>query len=384
MPQLISEGVSPGVLYDGHPRSKLDHYSENYILTYSYYMDTRTDPAAVLTNPGRSTLPPSEELFLQTERLLNETLPPDTHYVRYWMGFRMYVRPLLAMMNYMDIRQCIQWGFFLLLGAVSVMLYRQTKSALITLAFFAAISQLNPLVIASCFQYSACFYIAMLGMLSVPSVQGKRFTTPMLFFTIGMATQIFDFYTAPLITFGLPALMLLLCRQQAARPAHDIWRLLGACFLSWFIGYAGAWLIKMLLTTVLTPYNALENGWNRLLYWLSPAHGEGGKWRGLEAVFYCTINIVDLLPLIIEGLLVALYVAALIKNRPHKRAFIDNLPYPAIALLPYIWFLVAANPTADHFYFQYRSLGMTLFGGLIFMLRTAGWDRLLSEKTPAA
>lgn len=108
MPQLISEGVSPGVLYDGHPRSKLDHYSENYILTYSYYMDTRTDPAAVLTNPGRSTLPPSEELFLQTERLLNETLPPDTHYVRYWMGFRMYVRPLLAMMNYMDIRQCIQ------------------------------------------------------------------------------------------------------------------------------------------------------------------------------------------------------------------------------------------------------------------------------------
>lgn len=380
MPQLIDEGIAPGVLYNGHPRSKMDNLSENYILTYSYYMDTRREPDAVLTNPGRQIQDPYEELFLQTEELLDKELPPDTNYTRYWMGFRMYVRPMLAIMNYMDARQCIQWGFFLLLGAVTIALYRRTKSALIALAFPAAISQLNPLVVASCFQYSACFYIAFIGMLLVPAVRGKRFTQGMLFFVLGMATQIFDFYTAPLLACGLPLLMLLLLPETEAKDNGARWRLLLICVGTWLIGYVGAWFVKMLLTTLFTPQNALSEGLGRLLFWMQPAAETGETGLAMKAIFWCTINIVDLVPLVLEIALLLLWLVAVLVKRPGRRVWLRSLPFLAAALLPYLWFAAAAKPAYEQFYFQYRSLGVFLFGGLIFLLRTAGWDRLFPER----
>ena len=380
MDQLKSEGLAPGVLYDGHPRSKLDNLSENYILTYSYYMDTRTDGASVLTNPGRQIQDPYTELFDQTDALLKTELPPDTNYVRYWLGFRMYVRPMLAIMNYMDARQCIQWGFFLLLGAVTILLYRQTKSFLLTLAFPAAVSQLNPLVVASCFQYSACFYVAFLGMLLTPVVRGKRFTLPMLFLTLGMATQIFDFYTAPLLTFGLPMLMLLLNTDIAVQSAGARWKLAGACLLGWFLGYVGAWMMKLLLTTLFTPINGFADGLTRLAFWLRPGESGVEPLLAVKAVFYNFINIVDLVPLVIEGLLLILYLVRICIKKPGKAIFSGNLIFLAVALLPVLWFMAAAKPSYEQFYFQYRILGVFLFGGLIFLLRTAGWDALLPER----
>ena len=378
MDQLKSEGLAPGVLYDGHPRSKLDNLSENYILTYSYYMDTRSDPASILTNPGRQIQDPYGELFLQTEELLEQELDPDTNYVRYWLGFRLYVRPLMAVMNYMDARQCIQWGFFLLLGAVTILLYRQTKSPLLALAFPAAISQLNPLVAASCFQYSVCLYIAMLGMLCTPLVRGRRFTLPMLFTVIGLLTQVFDFYTAPVLTFGLPMIALLLNRDIVQRPSAARWKLLLACLGGWLLGYIGGWLVKMLLTTLFTPYNGLSDGLTRLAYWFRP-EGESDPLLPLKAVFYCFINIVDLVPLVVEAVLLLTYCVCLLRRRPGRGAIAGSLIYLAVAALPVLWFLVAARPSYEQFYFQYRSLGVFLLGGLVFLIKSAGWDRLLSE-----
>ncbi len=382
MPQLIGEGLAPGVLYDGHPRSKLDNLSENYILTYSYYMDTRTDADAVLSNPGRQIQDPYDELFLQTETLLSQELPADTNYVRYWLGFRMYVRPMLAVMNYMDARQCIQWGFFILLGLVTIVLYRQTKSLLLALAFPAAMSQLNPLVVASCFQYSACFYIAFIGMLLVPTVQKRRFTMPMLFFTIGFCTQVFDFYTAPVLTCGLPLVMLLLLPETDALTPRVRWKRFFQCIFVWILGYVGAWLMKMTLTTLFTPYNGLYDGLSRLLFWMQPAQSGSNteKWLALKAVYWCMINIVDLLPLILEGLLLLLYAATVFKTHPGKGIWTKNLPLLVACALPILWFMAAAKPSYEQFYFQYRGLGILLFAGLAFLIRTAGWDKLFPER----
>lgn len=375
MDQLKSEGLTPGILYDGHPRSKLDNMSENYILTYSYYMNTREEPLSFLTNPGRLIRDPHEELFAQTEELLEQQLPSDMNYARYFMGFRIYVRPLLAVMNYMDARQCIQWGFFLLLGAVMLMLYRRTGSAAFPMAFCFAISQMNPVAVSACFQYSICFYIAMIGMLLVPRT-GKRFPLPMLMLAIGMATLIFDFYTAPLLTFGLPMMTALLIDGSESAPASSrtVWRRVGVAAAAWAAGYFGAWLFKMLATTLLTDQNALESGFTRLLYWASAEEMSGTPHLAMKAIFYNLINIVDIVPLLAEGGLLIVWLICFVRNPARKDAFLRNLPYLALAFLPFLWFAVAAAPSYGQAYFQYRSLVMFLFGGLIFLVRTAGWD----------
>lgn len=395
MDQLQSEGLAPGVLYDGHPRSKLDNLSENYILTYSYYMDTRADPASILTNPGRQIQDPYEELFLQTESLLAARLPGDTHYVRYFLGFRMYVRPMLAVMNYMDARQCILWLVTVLFAAATLAVYRAGRSAPAALAFAFAFAQLNPIVVASSFQYSAVFVLAFAGMLLVPGRLGARcrYGPAPLFFVLGMATQIFDFYTAPLLTFGFPALLLLLDNDARALARRRPFPLLGAVLAAWLAGYVGAWLGKLALTALFTPYNALDDGLSRLAFWLNPAKaGAAEPHLALKAVFYNLINIVDAVPLALEAALLVAWAVCIArdarkgasgaletpvrkeKNAALRARFSRNLPYLAVAALPFVWFAAAARPSYEQFYFQYRSLGMFLFGGLLFLIRTARWD----------
>ena len=183
---------------------------------------------------------------------------------------------------------------------------------------------------------------------------------------------------------GTEELALLLRADGSNWSNRARWKLLGACLLGWFCGYVGAWLLKMLLTTLLTPYNALYDGLSRLAFWLNPAGGGAAEpWLALKAIFYCCINVVDLVPLLVAALILLLYAVRLIRHGVQKERFSDSLIYLFIAALPFVWFAAAARPSYEQFYFQYRSLGMTLFSGMIFLLRTAGWDELLPETTPS-
>lgn len=375
--QLQEEGLTPGILYTLHPRSLIDNFSENYILTYSYYMNTRSDPVAVLTNPGRSIKEPAKELFVQTEELLREQLPPDTHYSRYWMGFRMYVRPLLALMNYMDIRQSIQLVFYLLLGLVTLVLYRNSGSLLIALSFLMSIALLNPVAITACFQYSTCFFLAFAFMLTVPRIAEKDrqiMTVPLFFFLAGATTQIFDFYTAPLLTFGYPFLMLASSEDYRGR---DGIRKCIQTFGTWLLGYVLCWLVKLSLTTALTSVNGFKEGFSRFSMWM--LEGSGSQERDLllplKAVFYNVINIADLVPTVLLGVLLCLYALAQVRRKRRNEGWISGYGvYILVAALPIVWFLIAAKPSFGHAYFQYRSVGVSVFSGLLFLIRTAEWD----------
>ena len=97
--------------------------------------------------------------------------------------------PLLALVNYMDARQALLWGFCLMLGAVSLLLYRETRSLLLALSFVFVISQLNPTAITASFQFSTCFFLAFGAMLCVLLLPTPRAADPLLFFLFGAATQ---------------------------------------------------------------------------------------------------------------------------------------------------------------------------------------------------
>lgn len=376
MDQLNIEGVNPGVLYAGHPRSSLDNYSESRILLHSYYMDTKSSAVAVLTNPGWEPANFNKDtLFSEMRAAVASDASPNLTYTRYWMGFRAVVRPLLLLMNYMDARQLIQWTFLLLLGAVVLQLYRRTNSFWIALGFVFAMSQLNPIVISGCFQYSACFLVAMVGMLVALSTRFRLGSAQMLCFVLGAATQYFDFYTAPILTFGLPMLALLLRKQYD--PADDFRlgktsRLVMTAFAAWMAAYLAMWLAKLTLTAVLTGENAFIDAFERVRAWVfEPAAGGAGASMIPLALFYCAINLVDLVPLVLEGAMLIGYGIRILRIRPKRRVWREQLVYLLVALLPLLWIAAAAKPAYDHMYFQYRGLGVSLFAGILFLLGTA-------------
>ncbi len=386
--QLALEGTSYGVLFSGHPRSTLDNYSEFRILTHSYYMDAAKSPNSIFNNPGWE---PDDfdvkTLFGDAHAAILADAPSNLTYTRYWMGFRAVVRPFMAVMNYMDMRQLIQWSFVLLVGAVTLQLFKKTSSFWIAMGFVFTISQLNPVAITACFQFSTCFTIALIGMLLTLSLRFRRLTEPMLFFLLGAATQYFDFYTTPLLTFGLPMLALLLRRQfedGADFRLRASLKCMLVCFAAWASAYALMWLAKLTLTALFADPAAFSDAFGRLTSWVTYTPGQESALGTIgQALFYTGLNLFDMVPALIEAALIIVYLVAVIRIKPEKRIWRENAIYLLVAVLPVLWIIATAKPSYHHMYFQYRGLGITMFGGILFLLNTSRRKKASAAATPA-
>ena len=86
------------------------------------------------------------------------------------------------------------------------------------------------------------------------------------------------------------------------------------------------------------------------------------------ALFYFTINLVDLVPLTLEGALLIVY---MIRKRREKRVLREQIVYFLVFMLTLLWIAIAARPAHNHMYFQCRDRGVTLFAGIIFWRGTA-------------
>ena len=89
----------------------------------------------------------------------------------------------------------------------------------------------------------------------------------LLFFIIGGLTSFFDLLTAPLVTLGLPAIVLLLLRKKINRSGHfkDYVFILLCISLSWLVGYAIIWVSKWLLASIFLHENILQDGFREVI-----------------------------------------------------------------------------------------------------------------------
>ena len=351
----------------GQNSYRLDNYTDGLILQHSVYMNTREHIDSVLTNPAAR--PEGDMDFQKLQELADSNAEPNMHYVRYWQGFRMIYRLLLSFISYGNIRQLLSYALLLLFTGCIVVLFKTTNSVGIVLAFAVSFALVNPILIGSSMQFFVCFGIAFLSMMFAARYTEKDEKLAMLFFIIGMATQFFDFYTVPIITFVYPAIQAVLGRRYGPRKVDlkKMWALLGRCFLLWFAAYAGMWLCKLALTTLLTDINGFENGWvsfarrigiNKVeslsVYYDAPA----ALARCMQQLF--NSRVAKLLSLIAAGLVAGMLVWK------RKNIVRENAGWAAVlgalAVLPVIWILVTAQPSSIHFWFQYRGLGAFLFG----------------------
>jgi len=149
-------------------------------------------------------------------------------------------------------------------------------------------------------------------------------------------------------------------------------RLVLTSFAAWMAAYLAMWLAKLALTAVLSNENAFIDAFDRVRAWVfEPAAGGSVASMIPLALFYCAINLVDLVPLVLEGAMLIGYVVRILRKHPQKRVWREQLVYLLVALLPLLWIAAAAKPAYDHMYFQYRGLGVTLYAGILFLLGTA-------------
>lgn len=365
---MVQEGAYP-TMADHSFASILDYVTDALILAESKATSIE-QWETVFTNPLYSydKESPVENLYAYTAAPDPE---PTGYYVQYWMGFRPMMRLLLSFLDYYQILRYTAVAFFVLMAAVMCSISNRvgTKAAFL---FALGIIFVRPHVIAVSLQFSCCFLLAFAAMLAVPWIHRRPKWESLFFLELGILTQYFDFYTTPIITFALPMTYLYLLRQQDHGPIKL--KNIGLNAFSWIAGYGLMWLAKLTLTTVCTDVNAFAQGF-------SSFSGRIGieKVSGMESYYNPIAALRSVFVSLYsdhEGKLILLSVVALVcvvllyrflKGKHSPCELISHWPLLLIAALPIIWFIVAAQPTANHHWFQYRGICASFWAGFVYL-----------------
>jgi len=359
---------------------RLDVYTDYYIVNQSYYMNALKDPASVLKNSQNVGGVKELRTAIEQQQDPNETYP------RYWGGYRATVRFLLTFFTYTQIRRIISIVFILLAGGIAMYLHTRTKCIAGAISFLLTLGLLYPSIITALLQYSCCFLIAMAGILLLPKREYKYLTYSMYFFILGAATQFFDFYTTPVLTFGFPMLVLLFIRQQedSRLSTKKMFHISGRGFAGWFVGYVLMWIGKLSLATMFTDYNALGDGFSAArdrIFFSTGNVSDSFVYRAGLVIWRVFIRVFDkpIYMLVVAIGTFAVWLYLMIIRKKTKKDLETASVYLGVACLPLVWFVVVSGPTIQASWFQYRGIGVFLFGVLLFIIQSTKKHPMLAK-----
>lgn len=344
----------------------VDYNTDALIIMESYTLNS-DDPQSVFSNPMRYG---GEDTQRGSLMELCEGEPANVNYVRYWMGFRIFIRPLLTIFSYEGICWVISLAFFALTFAAAALAAGRigTRAAL---CLGGAVCLINPAIAAHSPQLACCFLLGFAFCLYILGRDGHSCNYTAAFCAFGALTQYFDFYTAPLVTLGFPLLLLL---ETGRRP--DSLRETLRCCGAWLYGYAAMWLCKLAMTGIFTDINGLEDGLASLCGRLGVKVVEGleeyySAARALKSIwgtaFPGSLTVPAAL-LFAAAVVISGLVYLLRGSRAERELAASEL---IVMLLPLVWYAAAAQPSCIHAWFQYRSLAVLFFGAFLFISRAA-------------
>ena len=309
----------------------------------------------------------------KTENLvyLLENEPQDMQlfgYGRYWHGYIAFLRPLLLFFNYEELRIFICMIQIVLIGITVVLLGKRKKFALF-IPFVGYILIISPTGTVLSLQYFCIHAITLCACIALLNFAEKRTrldTYEWFFFVIGMMTSFFDLLTYPVVSFGIPACLMICLRKDDS--LKDQLLLFVRCGIMWCVGYLGFWVTKWLLGTWLGGENLLANALWAVQRRTSDQVVEAGLsvlenrsdaiLRNLEVLstrsFYAALAIA-----LSIGVIRRLYCRDIEKPRLATVA-----PLLIVATIPFIWWWVTANHAYIHYWFTYRSISITVFAVL--------------------
>lgn len=300
-------------------------------------------------------------------------------YARYWHGYLVFLRPLMMLFSYLQIRYLYMF-LYMLLGASIVMRLSKRFGNRMAYLWTLCACFVYPVVLPFSLQFSSVFFIMMAAILVVDRLyKGYDWQQAGVFFLIiGMLTSYLDFFTAPLLTLGVPLIWLMLLnyeRYQKDSLKKNLFSLLTAS-VTWVFGYFGCWCMKWMIATPILGRNVVQEGIGSMLrrtvetYHTSTGYDTGS----LRAV---AMNLFAILPpgitsadwkWFLGGILAVVLVLAVIFAKLHtdRKGLVALTPFLFVALYPFAWFIVVSQHTSIHYLFTYRIELISLLGFCIF------------------
>lgn len=316
---------------------------------------------------------------------------PNAPYIRYWHGYQVWLRAALSAMTYLQWRSANAFVLGTALVLAVYVVWRRS-GALAGLALAGATALVAPSAIAPSIQYTSVAAVTLLGVIAASLMHSKLETSRFdleLFVVLGAMTAYLDLLTAPLLTLGLP-LVVLIAGELHARvgesvPTRSNWPLAVRAIGAWAGAYATTWGAKWLMAElwwggafgdVATGFVQRAGGESAMTladrYWAVIVnqyyHVPGAIWPTDPSPLSAT-----LLLLALGGLGVGAWVALAAWRGVRPNLWRSAGPLLLVALLPYMWIFALAQHAEQHSYMVFRILAVAAAALFVFFWATINW-----------
>lgn len=286
-------------------------------------------------------------------------------YPRYWHGYKIILKPLLAFLNINEIRDLNMFFILVCCTAIILLLYKNGMGSYI-IPYLFGICFLEIPTVAKSLQNSTIFHlISLAGIVILLGSRKEAFRKRYwaFFLMVGMATSYFDFLTYPIATLGFTLIFYVgLVGVYEKYDLKFVWHTIENSFL-WGIGYLGMWAMKWVLGTLFTGQNLFLDAKEGITL------RAGNEFQGVvlneKAVldvmkeYFQGQAIVYLIPLFILCLCVWIIKT---KGYKDKRNWMAVMVLLVISIYPFMWYYISKNHSYQHAFFTYRSMSVFVFG----------------------
>lgn len=291
----------------------------------------------------------------------------DSPYSHYWHGYVLFLKPLLILFNYNQIRIVYLVVQTVMVLACLFILARKKKLRPFIPAFITLFLIQDIRLTSMSLQFSTVFYIYLIGtiiLLLFYDPLKRKNILPYFFLSLGMVTAFFDFLTYPLVTYGIPVTVFLILEDEedmVHKLKHVV--LFGLC---WIFGYAGMLISKPIVGSLLVRENLLIEFFNSLFFRIES--NNYSEFTRLNAVVKNLVWFTNTrwFPFAFTVMFSAIIIVFVRMTKKHSKAILKGcfstaLPFLLISVSPVCWFFVLSNHVYIHTFFAHKALYITVF-----------------------
>lgn len=396
--------------------STIDRYADSILVAIAYQYDSKKPLESVMWSSYYSQLTQDENLNLLDA--VTEGKEANQQYLRYWHGSNVVVRALLLFLSIKGI-YIFNAVMLCILLTILIFLLVRAKASMLIAGLTAGLIAASVWFVPFSLEYTWTFYI-MLVMSIIMVVRetrangsgknkdgGKNNSNSnagdygqktrnlgIAFMICGMVTCFMDFLTTELLTLLVPLMIVMYFRWRGAgaktgatkqsKDESEVvvfgWRKAAVPVISWGIGYAGMWLTKWLMASIVLGRNVMPYVKENLEERINGEIGIG-FWDYLQGAL--DRNVKTLMPwglgaggvfAVIVIIFVCLYLCYVYRKKTVRKNVIWI--YAALAVVPFVRYLVLHNHSYLHFFFTFRSLIAMILALVLIMGEMIDFDSL--------
>ena len=365
-----------------------EHPIESFVLARKNYIPGQTqvvhEDSQYNLGASKNYKDANENVFQAAELyglMHGEDIVDSYEYARYWHGYLVFLRPLLAIMSIQGIRAL---NFIIICACIAALFFLLRKKC----GFRAAILFLLPLVMIDIFVLSLGLsdvydmIIAMVASIILLELIDVREDAGVMFFIFGCLTSFMDLFTIPLVTLCLPLTVFFLVKHRKfgiyeekdlkQKFISEFGSFVVLCY-SWALGYILMWAAKWFITEALFDKNIISSALEQVKYRSQSERITYGlvlsrnfKFLGINPILLLILTIgADLGILFYKKKDKKQLMEEIKKNL--KERLINIIPFALICIIPFAWLFVVKQHSAIHAFFVNRILVIFLLGILMIV-----------------